>query len=329
MRNASLQFMLIRYILGSEILKRLRPVCIICCCFIFHLTGISQQVTTRADTLTRRWLVAGATSIGYGGTLVMLDRTWYSREDRSSFHTFNDSREWLQVDKFGHAWTAYVSAKANSEMWDWAGVPHKKAVLLGSATSLAFLTGVEVLDGFSRKWGWSWSDIGANFFGIGLFTAQELGWGEQRIQYKFSFHRRSYREAMLNDRADDLYGAGFNERMLKDYNAQTYWFSFNINSFTRTTTLPPWLNIAVGYGATGMYGGFENKWTDKNGVSINRTDIPRTREFYLSPDIDFTKIPTRSKLLRTTFTLLNAFKFPAPALLINNRGKLRGYLVYF
>src|SRR3712207_8632374 len=35
----------------------------------------------------------------------------------------------------------------------------------------------------------------------------------------------------LNMRANDLYGSSFAERMIKDYNGQTYWLSANLKSF--------------------------------------------------------------------------------------------------
>ena len=78
-----------------------------------------------------------------------------------------------------------------------------------------------------------------------------------------------------------------------------------------------------------MFGGFKNSWEDEAGAEITRYDIPRKRQFYLAPDIDFTKIPTRSRFLKTAFSVLNAFKFPAPALMLNSAGKWKLYPVYF
>ena len=277
----------------------------------------------------RFWLVTGAHVVGYGGTLIILSNTWYKDYAKTSFHTFNDSKEWLQMDKVGHGWTAYNAARVSAGMWKWAGLPPKKAAWLGAATSTAFLIGIEFLDGHSAKWGWSWSDIAANFLGSGIFLGQELLWHEQRIQYKFSFHKKDYSDPVLEQRANELFGDVWYERMLKDYNAQTYWFSANLKSFFRESNLPPWLNISFGYGADGMFGGFENKWTDEAGNVIDRTDIPRKRQFYLAPDIDFTKIKTNQKWLRTVFSLLNAFKCPAPALMIDSHGKFKAYAIYF
>jgi uncharacterized protein YfiM (DUF2279 family) len=278
---------------------------------------------------SRLWLVGAVNVVAYGGSLIILNKAWYSGYAKTSFHTFNDSKEWLQVDKFGHAWTAYNAGRISAAMWKWAGLSPKKSAWIGAATSTAYLIGIEFLDGHSAKWGWSWSDIAANFAGSGLFLGQELAWGEQRIQYKFSFHRKDYTDPVLEQRADDLFGSSWYERMLKDYNAQTYWFSANLKSFWPQSNLPRWLDISVGYGADGMFGGFENKWVDESGATVDRTDIPRKRQFFLAPDIDFTKIKTNQKWLRTVFTLLNAFKCPAPTLMIDSHGKVRAYAIYF
>ena len=260
---------------------------------------------------------------------MILQRAWYEDDVKAPFHTFDDSNEWLQVDKIGHAWTAYTTGRISTRLWQWAGVPHKTAVWIGGLSGFVYLTGIEFLDAYSDKWGWSWGDIVANITGSGLFMSQELLWKEQRIQFKFSFHINTYSDPMLDERADSLFGTSFYERMLKDYNAQTYWLSTNIKSFFPKSNWPAWLNIAVGYGADGMFGGFENKWTDESGNEVSRYDIPRVRQFYLAPDIDFTKIKTKSKFLRTTFELLNSFKFPAPTLMIDSKGKFKAYAIYF
>jgi Predicted periplasmic lipoprotein (DUF2279) len=302
---------------------------------LFLTFAINCKSQDNPDTIrpsnykTRQWFIGGINITGYGGSLIVLSDAWYKNSARTSFHTFNDSKEWLQVDKIGHAWTAYNTGLASTAMWEWAGLAHKKAVWIGGLSGTAYMTAIEFLDGHSAKWGWSWSDIGANIVGSGLFMGQEFLWNEQRIQYKFSFHTNNYSDPQLEERADDLFGRTWYERMLKDYNAQAYWFSANLKSFFPKSNLPAWLNIAVGYGADGMFGGFENKWTDDAGNDITRYDIPRKRQFYLAPDIDFTKIKTNSKFLRTIFSFLNAFKCPAPALMINSKGKFKAYLIYF
>jgi len=230
----------------------------------------------------------------------------------------------------GHGWTAYNTGRGSAASWQWAGLSEKKSALLGGLSGTLYLTAIEFLDAHSSKWGWSWSDMGANLIGSCLFISQELLWEQQRVQFKFSFHRKNYGATTLNSRADDLFGKSWYERMLKDYNAQTYWLSTNLRSFFPKTNLPRWLNISLGYGADGMFGGFENKWIDGDpGSLVDRTDIPRNRQFYVAPDIDFTKIQTNRKWLRTVFFCLNAFKCPAPTLMIDSKGKWKGYFFYF
>jgi hypothetical protein len=284
---------------------------------------VDHLILTSDQGKKRQWLIGGANVIGYGTSILIFNNQWYKNYPRTSFHTFNDSKEWLQMDKLGHAWASYNSGRASAAMWRWAGVSPTKATWIGGLSSTVYLTAIELLDAHSSKWGWSWADMGANLFGSGLFISQQLGWYEQRIQLKFSFHHKNYSDPTLKKRADDLFGSSWTERMLKDYNGQTYWLSANLKSFFPDSHLPSWLNVAVGYGADGMFGGFENKWTDSDpGFPIDRTDIKRYRQWYLAPDIDFSKIRTNKKAVKVLLDFLNCFKIPSPALQLSN-GRLK------
>lgn len=289
----------------------------------------SAHFTMNQERSHRLTGVTGLHIALYTGTLAILNQAWYKDYPRESLHSFDDSKEWLQVDKIGHGWSAYNLSRASSAAWHWAGKDKRSSALLGAGSAFAFMTVIELLDGTSSNWGWSWSDMAANTLGSGLFLAQELAWKEQRIQYKFSFHTYNYSDPLLEQRADALYGKKWYERMLKDYNAQTYWFSANLRSFLPDSKLPPWLNLAVGYGADGMYGGFENVAKNNAGqITFDRRDIPRVRQVYISPDIDFTKIKTHKKWLKTAFFMLNAFKMPAPAIQFSSKNT-KGYWMYF
>lgn len=208
-------------------------------------------------------------------------------------------------------------------MWRWAGVPQHKAVLYGAGSSLLYMLSIEYLDGRSAEWGWSWGDAGADIFGSSLYALQEWSWKGQRITIKFLSSPKNYSEADLQKRADDLFGASFQSRLLKDYNAQTYWVSANIKSFLPQSHVPNWLNVSFGYGAEGMFGGYENIARDKSGtVTFDRRDIRRYRQFFIAPDVDLTKIKTKSKLLQSVFSAVNVLKFPAPAIEFSN-GRFR------
>jgi uncharacterized protein YfiM (DUF2279 family) len=274
-------------------------------------------------------LVAAGNVIGYGASMVGLYSAWYSQYPQTSFHTFNDNREWLQVDKVGHAYSAYIESYGSMEMWRWTGVSRNHRIILGGLSGAAYQTVIEVLDGFSEGWGWSWGDFGANVLGSGILTAQELAWDEQRVRFKFSFNKKNYGSQQLNARADELFGETTSQRFIKDYNAQSYWLSANLKSFMPKSNVPEWLSVAVGYGAEGMFGGEENIGKDDNGnVTFFRPDIKRYRQWYLAPDIDLNRIKTNNKALRIALGVLNAFKFPAPSLEYSNQ-KIRFNWLHF
>lgn len=283
------------------------------------------------DTVSPRniWILSGTALALYGSSLAALNSAWYKGYPHESFHFFNDMGEWLQMDKAGHVFSAYMIGKYSRELWRWSGLPRKKQIWIGGLSGFAYQSVIEVLDGYSSKWGFSWGDMGANAIGSGLLISQELLWNEQRVQIKFSAFPKSYDDPVLHDKTNNLFGTTFIERVLKDYNSQTYWASVNIRSFAKDSDWPKWLNIAVGYGAKGMLGGRDNRWTDHNGIERDFSNIPRIRQFYISPDIDFTHLRTRKKGVKVLFQVLNMIKVPAPALEINGAGEVKVHALMF
>ena len=248
-------------------------------------------------------------------TSVGLYFLWYKKFPKSKFHFLNDNKEWLQMDKLGHATTAYNVSVMQHDLLRWSGVKQNQAIVGGALTSLAFLSIVEMMDAFSRDWGFSGGDMIANISGAGLFAAQQYGWGQQRIGLKFSASFSPY--AQYNPKQ---LGKKWAERLMKDYNGQTYWLSVNLRSFMKTeSNFPVWLNVAAGIGADGMIGARQNP------IKINGDTIPsfkRTRQFYLAPDADLHRIPSSSTVNATTF-LLQYFKIPTPAIEWRTDGKLK------
>lgn len=293
------------------------------CCFA-SIATFSQSKTERfltpSDTLNkpRRNAVIITEASLAGITLIGLNQLWYADYPRSKFQTINDSNEWLQMDKMGHVFSSYQVGRAGANVLNWSGVSQKNQLLYGATLGFTFLTAVEVLDGYSAEWGFSWSDMTANAAGTGLYVGQELLWDEQRITLKYSFHQTQY----ASQRPDKL-GNGFFEEVLKDYNGQTYWLSGNIHSFFKDSNIPKWLNVAVGYGAEGMLVG-DNESVDNLGITQN----PK-RQFYLSLDVDLSRIKTNSHLLKSILEVLNVIKVPFPALELDSNGKLKAHSVYF
>ena len=257
-------------------------------------------------------------SVALGATLIGLNQIWYKDYPQSNFHFFNDNDQWLQIDKVGHLYSSYHLGRAGAELLQWSGASQKEQLLYGASVGFAFLTVVEVFDGFSQEWGASTGDIIANATGTTLYVSQELLWKEQRITPKFSFHQTKF----AKQRPETL-GKSLNEQLLKDYNGQTYWLSFNIHSFTNDSLIPKWLNLAIGYGGENMLYGSRSEAL-QNGIFQQEY-----RQFYLSLDIDLTKIATKSHFMKTIFSVFNTIKIPAPTLQYNDYNGLKAHFIYF
>ncbi|WP_203256996.1 DUF2279 domain-containing protein [Hyunsoonleella ulvae] len=290
-------------------------------CFTSTVTSQSrlEQFLKPSDTLnkSRRNAVVLSEVTLSGITLVALNNVWYADFERSKFHTINDNSQWLQMDKFGHVFTSYQMGKLGANLLNWSGVRKQDQLLYGATLGFGFLTAVEILDGYSKEWGFSWGDVGANALGTGLYISQELLWNEQRINVKFGF--RPSRYADLNP---EKLGNSFSEQVLKDYNGQTYWLSFNLYSFFKGSKIPKWLNVTLGYGGEGMLTGTR--------VADNQmlTTIPRFRQFYLSLDVNLSNLRTKSALLKSIFNIFNMIKIPFPTLEFNKKGAVFHLLHY-
>jgi len=97
----------------------------------------------------RLQLVGISTATIYTGSIIGLNKYWYSNYERSSFHLFNDNREWNQVDKLGHIVTAYYVGKFGIDVLNWCGVEENKSMIYGGLLGSLVLTNIEILDRFS------------------------------------------------------------------------------------------------------------------------------------------------------------------------------------
>ncbi|MCD9574202.1 DUF2279 domain-containing protein [Flavobacterium soyae] len=274
-----------------------------------------------SDTLNKKrqtTVIVTETALA-SATLLGLNQIWYADYPRSKFHFINDNNEWLQMDKVGHMYSAYHLGRFGAEMLNWSGADQKKQLIYGAGLGFAFLTAVEVLDGYSSQWGASPGDIIANATGTGLYVSQELLWKEQRIIPKFSFHTTQYASMRPN-----LLGKSLNEQILKDYNGQTYWLSVNLHSFAKESKIPKWLNVAFGYGAEGMISG-----NVQDDILISVENPERYRQFFLSFDVNLAKIDTKSHFLKTIFSVFNTIKIPAPTLEYSANKGFKAHALYF
>ena len=243
-------------------------------------------------------ITEAATGVAISAGLYFL---WYRKHPRSHFHFFNDNDEWLNMDKAGHATTAYNVAALQYNMMRWSGVNKTSSLWIGVGTALAYMSMIEISDGFSAQWGFSPGDMVANIAGTALFATQQETWGQQRILMQFSFHKSIYAKYNPGE-----LGANFLQRMIKDYNGQSYWLSFNLASFMGKTNFPKWIMADVGYGASGMTGAVTNP-SVVDGKAIPA--FARQRKLFVGVSGAFTanhSVPFPS--------WVNIFKVPSPVL---------------
>lgn len=267
-----------------------------------HVTH-AQYDTTQLDRKKLNKLII-ASAVGYTAGLVILNQVWYEDTERQSFQFFNDNAEWKQVDKVGHFFASFHLSDISSRALRSCNVPQKKADLYGALSGFLLTVPIEILDGYSDGYGASAGDIFADAAGSAVYLGQKLLWKEVRIHPKFSFHRTHYAQLRPALLGDDLLS-----EVVKDYNGQTQWLSFDVDKFT---TFPKWLNIAIGYGASDMIYA-----RDSENISYGFSPY---RRYYLGVDVDLTSIKTHSKLVKTLIYVVNMVRLPAPAVEFSRRG---------
>lgn len=279
---------------------------------ILPLSSFSQT----DSIINKRKLIIASTSVGvaYTASMIVLGNAWYDDAPKQSFHFFNDAPEWKQMDKAGHFFSAFHVADNASMVLRSCNVSGKKSDIIGAITSMVILSSIEVFDGYSAAYGASATDLTANAVGSLMYLGQSWIWNDVRIHPKFSFHTTS-----LAKQRPDVLGNGASE-IIKDYNGQTLWLSFDVAKFLPKSKWPAWLNVAGGYGA-------ENIVYARDHQNQN-AGLDPYRQYYLSLDVNLTAIPTRSKFLKTLFKVANIIKIPAPAIEFSRKG-VKAHALYF
>ena len=223
-----------------------------------------------------------------------LKKPWWSGQ-KSDFHVINDwwGNYAMEVDKLAHVYAGQCMARIAATSYRWSGMTRRQALFWGGMTSLATLTQVEVLDGFTRKYGFSTADYAANIVGAFFPLAQELWRPLRLVTCKMSYHPARFEP-------------GTYDNLLEDYDRQTYWLAFDINGMLPRSARPywpDWLGVAVGYGV-------------KNAFAS--TDC--LREYYLALDFDPTRLELGDGWLAEFLAPLHYLHLPAPAIRFREDG---------
>jgi hypothetical protein len=252
-----------------------------------------------------------------------LQKPWWSGE-KSDFHVIDD---WwggyaMEVDKLGHAYSAQIFALASAESYRWAGMSQRKALFWGGVTSLATMTQIEVLDGFTRAYGFSPADYTANVVGAFWPLAQEMWRPLSVLTFKLSYHTARFEQAVAPN-------------ILEDYNRQTYWLALDVNAVLPRNAQPlwpDWLGVAVGYGVVNAFT-YETVQEHSDGQPYrgylsSRRPARMMREYYIALDIDPTRIIPEDWWLASMIRPLKYVHLPSPAIRFREDGT-RFFALYF
>lgn len=289
---------------------------------IVTLTSNAQNsFFEHSDSLNKGRLIGVTAGIAgaWGGSILGLSQVWYDGVDKTKWHTFDDSGNWLQMDKVGHFYTAHKINQLTTDLYRWSGYDRRKSLWIGTGVGMGYQTTLEMFDAYSAEWGFSWSDMAANTLGSASYLTQQLIWDEERIIPKFSYSPSKFASIR-----PEVLGGTFAESLLKDYNGQTYWLSFSPGTFFKNSKIPKWACISLGYSAHEKLVGSESEYIDvQSGITYHEQ-----REYILSLDIDFSRIPAKRPWVKTLLKQFNYLKVPFPSLILRD-GKLNGSLLYF
>jgi hypothetical protein len=189
---------------------------------------------------------AGTVAIGAYGL-----SQWWHEGFGGGFKTVNEG--WLSrgttyggADKLGHAYSNYASVRVLSPLFKSVGNDPDGSIRLAAWTTLGVFTGVEVLDGYSRRYRFSPQDAVMNAAGAALGVLLETHPAlDERFDIRFGYKPSA--------------GSGFSP--FGDYSGQRYLLVAKADGFDSLRQVPAlrYLEVGVGYQARGFDPGGERR----------------------------------------------------------------------
>lgn len=225
----------------------------------------AQPAPVTAQQLRRR----NAMIIGGGVGLVAAygANNWWQDGFRGRFRTvsegwFGQNTQYGGADKLGHAFFSYAGARVLTAAFSAAGNDADSASKLGVLWSLGVMTGVEVLDGFSKQYRFSTEDAMMNLAGAAAGYLMERN-PELDSLLAFRLHYRP-------SEGEDFNIGG-------DYSGQTYIMAVKASGIPalRSNSMLRYFELAIGYGTRGFESPpqFERSRNLYFGISLNLSEL--------------------------------------------------------
>lgn len=168
---------------------------------------------------------------GFSGSFRTVDEGWFGRNTYAG-----------GADKAGHSFFTYTGARLFTRGFEALGNSPGRALRLGVWTSIGVMTGVEVVDGFSKKFRFSMEDAVANAAGAAFAVLVET---DPRIDALLDFR-------LLYRRSDDARRVGETDP-IADYSGQTFLLAVKADGVPRLRGVPVvrYLELQAGYNTRG------------------------------------------------------------------------------
>ena len=198
---------------------------------------------------------------------------WWQDGFRGSFRTvsegwFGQNTEYGGADKLGHAFFSYVGARLLTTAFTLAGNEPQSAVTMGTLWSLGIMTGVEVLDGFSKKYRFSTEDAVMNVVGAAAGYLME---------------RNPKLDALIDLRLHYNPSDNSNFNIGGDYSGQTYLLAVKASGVPalRSNDFLRYFELSVGYGTRGYEDppDIERRRNLYFGITLNMSEVLRQTVF--------------------------------------------------
>lgn len=239
----------------------------------------SSDCQPLSHTLRARTILATGAAVGAIG-LEALRRTQDHRRLTGPF-TIGVGFEYSRgADKPGHVFSAGLQAEAWSLAYRWAGHSRTDAALWGAGTAFSWMLAYEVLDGYGRNEFFDPTDVLANAAGAAEVALRPHLPVLEAVRLKASY-----------------WPSGDDCDPSCDYAGQTLWLTITPDRFLPDLGLPPWLNVAGGYGA--------RDGTIQQGYE--------SQVVYLGLDINAGGLPLSGGLWERVRPILDRVHLPAPA----------------
>jgi len=232
---------------------------------------------------------------GFSGSFRTVDEGWFGKNTYAG-----------GADKPGHAFFTYTGARLLARGFEALGNEPGRALRLGTWTSLGVMTGVEIVDGFSKKFRFSMEDAVANAAGAAFAVLLEK-YPDLDALMDFRLLYRQSADARRVGETDPI----------ADYSGQIFLLAFKAEGVRALRDIPvvPYLELLAGYNTTG--------YEPNDGVKVD----PHRRIYYglginlsrLLNDTVFRGDLKGGKIQRGTDTILEFLQVPGTAAMTYRR----------